>query len=38
MRLCRTMVAHHFTPAYLRAMRAAVAAFEDGYAELEQRQ
>lgn len=32
MRLCRTMVQDHFTPAYLRSMRAAVASFEADYA------
>jgi hypothetical protein len=32
MRLCRTMVSDHFTPAYLRSMHAATSAFESGYA------
>lgn len=31
MRLCRTMVTSHFTPAYLRSMASAAAAFESGY-------
>lgn len=33
MRLCRTMVSDHFTPAYLRSMHAATSAFESGYAD-----